>query len=75
MLGALHHKSSPRNRHAHLMSMSSCFLTFFRYVQKSSAWVGWLGRVGHAEGRKKRKKKKQKARVIRLWQSRRKEID
>ena len=29
MLGALHHKSSPRNRHAHLMSMSSCFLTFF----------------------------------------------
>ena len=39
--------------------MSSCFLTFLRYVQKSSAWVGWLRRVGHAEGRKKRKKQKQ----------------
>ena len=51
LLGALHHESSPRNKHAHLMSMSSCFLTFLHYVQKSSAWVGWLRRIGHAEGK------------------------
>ena len=50
------------------------FLNFSSLCTKS-AWVGWLSRVGHAEGRKKRKKKKQKARVIRLWEGRRKEID
>ena len=61
MLGALHHESSPRNRHAHLMSMSFMFLNFSSLCTKS-AWVGWLRHVGHAEGRKK--KKKQKARVF-----------
>ena len=60
MLGALHHKSNPRNRHAHLMSMSSCFLTFPHYVQKSACiGVGWLRRVGHAKEERKERSKMQ----------------
>ena len=48
--------------------MSSCFLTFLRYIQKSSAWVGcwtcW----------KRKEKNEAKARLIRSRQSWRKEI-
>ena len=55
MLGALHHESSPRNRHGHLMNEHVLmFLNFSSLCMKVN--MGSLRSVGHAEGRKKRKK-------------------
>ena len=71
MLGALHHKSSPRNRHAHLMSMSSCFLTFFCTNEHVFMFLnffslctevismGWLAWACWTRWRKKEKKEKE----------------
>ena len=52
LLGALHHESSPRNRHL------SCFLTFLYYVQSQHGLVG-LGMLDTLKEERKERSEKQ----------------